>query len=124
MIFIQHSMSSARASICQRESKRQLPLNVLLFVKKKDGYLGMYVNDRGLNKVTIKNLYHCRSFQDFFEKLVQSKIHLKIVLCGAYNLICIKEDDKLKTAIQTIYRHFQYNVMHFSLIKACDIFQP
>lgn len=76
-----------------------------------------------LNKITIKNQYTLPFISWFLDQLVQSKIHTKIDLCGAYELICIKEVDKLKIVIRTMYVHFEYNVMDFGFIKALVIFQ-
>ena len=63
--FIRHSKSSIGAPI--------------LFVKKKDGFLQMCVNDRGLNKVTIKNQYPLPLISGL-NQLDQTKIYTKIDL--------------------------------------------
>jgi hypothetical protein len=57
------------------------------------------------------------------DKLGQAKIYTKINLRGAYNLVQIKGGDELKTVSWTRYRHFEYNVMPFSLTNAHAIFQ-
>lgn len=106
--FIQHSTSHARAP--------------LMFVKK-DGSLRICVDYCGLNKVTIKNQYPLSLFSWLLDRLGQAKIYTKIDLCGAYNLVCIKEGDKWKTAIRTRYEHFEYNVMPFGLTNIPAIFQ-
>jgi len=106
--FIRHSKSPARAPI--------------LFVKKKDGSLWMCVDYRGLNKVTIKNQYSLPLISGLLDQLGQAKIHTKIDLCGAYNLVRIKEGDEWKTAFRTRYGHFEYNVMPFGLTNAPAIF--
>jgi hypothetical protein len=78
---------------------------------------------RGLNKVTIKNRYPLLLISGLFDQLGQAKIHTKIDLCGAYNLVRIKEGDEWKTAFRTRYGHFEYNVMPFGLTNAPAIFQ-
>ena len=82
--FIRHSKSPAGAPI--------------LFVKKKDGSLRMCVDYCGLNKVTIKNRYPLPLISGLLDQLGQAKIYTKIDLCGAYNLVQMKEGDEWKTA--------------------------
>ncbi len=107
--FIQHSKSLAGAPI--------------LFVKKKDSSLRMCVDYRGLNKVTIKNRYPLPLIPGLLDQLGRAKIHTKIDLRGAYNLVRIKEGDEWKMAFRTRYGHFEYNVMPFGLTNALAIFQ-
>ncbi len=107
--FIRHSKSLAGAPI--------------LFVKKKDGSLRMCVDYRGLNKVIIKNRYPLPLISGLLDQLGQAKIHTKIDLRGAYNLVRIKEGDEWKTTFRTRYGHFEYNVMPFGLTNASAIFQ-
>jgi len=78
---------------------------------------------RGLNKVTIKNRYLLPLISRLLDQLGQAKIHTKIDLRGAYNLIRIKEGDEWKTTFRTRYGHFEYNVMPFGLTNAPAIFQ-
>jgi hypothetical protein len=75
--FIRHSKSPAGVPI--------------LFVKKKDESLRMYVNYRGLNKVTKKNYYPLPLISGLLEQLGSAKIFTKIDLRGAYNLVRVKE---------------------------------
>jgi len=57
------------------------------------------------------------------DQLRQAKIYTKIDLQRAYNLVYVKEKDKWKSAFQTRYGHFEYNVMPFGLINITIIFQ-
>ena len=41
----------------------------VLFVKKKDGTMRMYIDDRLLNKVTVKNKYPLPRIDDLFNQL-------------------------------------------------------
>ncbi|MBW0556180.1 hypothetical protein O181_095895 [Austropuccinia psidii MF-1] len=52
-----------------------------------------------------------------------SSIFSNIDLCGAYNLLRIKEDDEHSTAFRTKYGSFEYLVMPFGLTNAPDSFQ-
>jgi hypothetical protein len=83
----------------------------------------MCVDYRGLNKVTIKNRYPLPLISGLLDQFDQAKIHTKIDLCGAYNLVHIKEGDEWKTTFRTRYGHFEYNVMPFGLTNAPTIFQ-
>jgi hypothetical protein len=75
--FIWHSKSPARAPI--------------LFVKKKDEALHLYVDYRKFNKVTKKNRYPLPLISGLLEQLESAKIFTKIDLRGAYNLVQVKE---------------------------------
>ena len=107
--FIQHSKSPAKAPI--------------LFMKKKDGSLWMFVDYRGLNKITIKNQYPLPFISGLLDQLGQAKVYTKIDLRGAYNLVHIKKDNKWKTIFWTRYGYFEYNVMPFGFTNAPAIFQ-
>jgi hypothetical protein len=52
----------------------------VLFVKKKDGMLRLFIDFRQLNKVTIKNKYHFPRIDDLFDQLNDAKIFSKIDL--------------------------------------------
>jgi hypothetical protein len=107
--FIRHSNSPAGAPI--------------LFVKKRNDSLRMCMDYCGLNKVTIKNRYPLPLISGLLDQLSQAKIHTKIDLRGAYNLVCIREGDEWKTTFRTRYGHFEYNVMPFGLTNKTTIFQ-
>ena len=56
----------------------------MLFVKKKYGSMGMCINYRVLNKVTIKNKYLLPRIDDLFDQLKGTTIFLKIDLRSGY----------------------------------------
>ncbi len=107
--FIQHSKSLASAPI--------------LFVKKKDGSLRLYVDYRGLNKITKKNRYPLPLILGLLDRLRIGKIFTKLDVRGAYNLLRIRPGDEWKTAFRTRYGHFEYTVMPFGLTNAPAVFQ-
>ena len=52
----------------------------MLFVKKKDGTLRMYINYRGLNQVTVKNKHPLPHIEELFEQLQRAKVFSKLDL--------------------------------------------
>jgi hypothetical protein len=50
-------------------------------------------------------------------------MYTKINLCGAYNLVRIREGDDWKTSFKTRYAHFEYVMMPFGFTNALAIFQ-
>jgi len=57
------------------------------------------------------------------DRVREARIFTKLDLCGAYNLIRIKEGDEYKTAFRTRYGQFEYWVMPFDLKNAPATFQ-
>jgi hypothetical protein len=102
--FIQRSSSPAAAPI--------------LFAKKKDGGLWLYVDYRALNKATVKNRYTLPLISEMLDRLRGAMIFTKLDLRNAYHLIRIKEGDEYKTAFRTRYGQFKYRVMPFGLSNA------
>ena len=52
----------------------------MLFVKKKDGTLGLCVDYRQLNKTTMKNKYQLPRIDDLFDQLKGASVFSKIDL--------------------------------------------
>jgi hypothetical protein len=57
----------------------------VLFVKKNDGTLRIFIDFRKLNKVIVKNKYHLPMIDDLFDQLKDAKIFSKIDLGSSYN---------------------------------------
>jgi len=89
-----------------------------LFVPKKDGTLRLYVNYRGLNKVTIKNRHPLPLISETLDRLTGSKYFSKLDLRNAYYRIRVRKSDEWKTAFRTRYSYFKYLVMPFGLTNA------
>ncbi|GJW09121.1 putative reverse transcriptase domain-containing protein [Tanacetum coccineum] len=94
----------------------------VLFVKKKDGSFRMCINYRELNKLTVKNRYPLPRIDDLFDQLQGSQFFSKIDLRSGYHQLRVHEDDILKTAFKTRYRHFKFTVMPFGLTNALAVF--
>ena len=94
----------------------------MLFVKKKDGSMRLYIDYRELNKITIKNRYPLPRIDDLFDQLRGASVFSKIDLRLGYHQLKIKQDDVPKTAFRTRYGHFEFLVMPFGLTNALAAF--
>ncbi|MBW0536185.1 hypothetical protein O181_075900 [Austropuccinia psidii MF-1] len=95
----------------------------VLFVKKKDGGLCLCVDYGKINAVTRKNRYPVPPMKQLLTVFNSSTIFSKIDLCGAYNLLRIKEGDEHLTAFRAKYGSYEYLVMPFCLTNAPSCFQ-
>ncbi|GKE49454.1 putative reverse transcriptase domain-containing protein [Tanacetum coccineum] len=94
----------------------------VLFVKKKDGSFQMCIDYRELDKLTVKNRYPLLRIDDLFDQLQGSSVYSKIDLRSAYNQLRVREEEILKTAFRTRYRHYEFQVMSFGLTNAPYVF--
>ncbi|MBW0581361.1 hypothetical protein O181_121076 [Austropuccinia psidii MF-1] len=90
----------------------------VLFVKKKDGGLHLCVDYCKLNAVIRKNRYPVPPMNQLLTVFNGTPIFSKIDLCGAYNLLKVKEGDEHLTAFRTKYVSYEYLVMPFSLTNS------
>nr|GFD44866.1 putative reverse transcriptase domain-containing protein [Tanacetum cinerariifolium] len=61
----------------------------MLFVKKKDGSFCICIDNRELNKLTIKNRYPLPRIDDLFDQLQGSSVYSKIDLRSEYHHLCV-----------------------------------
>nr|GEV88924.1 putative reverse transcriptase domain-containing protein [Tanacetum cinerariifolium] len=94
----------------------------VLFVKKKNGSFWMCIDYTKLNKVKIKNRYPLPRTDDLFDQLQGSQFFSKMDLRSGYHQLRVHENDILKTAFRTHYRHFNFTVMPFGLTNAPAVF--
>ena len=87
----------------------------VLFVKKKDGTLRLCIDNRELNKVTIKNKYPLPRIDDLFEQLQGVRVFSKIDLRSGYHQLKVKAEDVEKTAFRTRYGHYEFLVIPFGV---------
>ena len=95
----------------------------VLFVKKKDGSLRLWVDYRGLNKLTRKDCYPLPLISNLLDSPSRAKVYTKIDLRHAYHLGCIADGDKWKTTFRTHYGPYEWLVMPFGLTNAPSAFQ-
>ncbi|MBW0573657.1 hypothetical protein O181_113372, partial [Austropuccinia psidii MF-1] len=94
-----------------------------LFVKKKDFGLHLCVDYRKLNAFTRKNKYPVPPMNQLLTVFNGSSIFSKSDLCGAYNLLIIKEEDEHLSAFRTKYGSYKYFVIPFGLTNPPAYFQ-
>ncbi|GJT63625.1 putative reverse transcriptase domain-containing protein [Tanacetum coccineum] len=76
------------------------------------------LQDKELNKLTVKNRYPLLRIDDLFDQLQGSYFFSKIDLRSGYHQLRVHEDDISKTMFRTHYGHFEFTVMPFGLTNA------
>ncbi|KAL0533479.1 hypothetical protein IC582_030319 [Cucumis melo] len=94
----------------------------VLFVKKKDGSMRLYIDYKKLNKVTVKNKYPLPRIDDLFDQLQGATVFSEIDLQLGYHQLRIKDNDVSKTAFRSGYGHYEFIVMSFGLTNAPAVF--
>ncbi|GJZ31778.1 putative reverse transcriptase domain-containing protein [Tanacetum coccineum] len=80
------------------------------------------LQDKELNKLTIKNHYRLPIIDDLFDQLQGVCYFFKIDLRSGYHQLRVHEVDILKPVFRTRYGHFEFTVMPFGLTNAPAIF--
>ncbi len=95
----------------------------LLFDKKPDGRLRVYLDYRGLNNLTIKNWYPLPLVRKSLDQQDWAQYFTQLDLTNPYHWMRIKEGNKWKTTFRTRYNHFKYQIILFGLTNALAMFQ-
>ena len=95
---------------------------LILFVKKKDGLLRLYVDFHSLNYISKKNCYSLLLISNLLDSPRKAWVYSKIDLHYAYHLVCIVDGDEWKTAFKICYRSFEWFIMLFGLTNAPTAF--
>ena len=96
---------------------------LVLFVKKKDGSLYLYINFHSLNCIFKKDCYPLPLISNLLDSPCKAQVYSKIDLCYTYHLVCIADGDEWKTVFRTHYGSFEWSVIPFSLTNAPVTFQ-
>ncbi|GKD19021.1 putative reverse transcriptase domain-containing protein [Tanacetum coccineum] len=80
------------------------------------------LQDKELNKLTVKNRYPLPKINDLFDQLQGSQFFSKIDLRSGYHQLIVYEDDIPKNTFRTHYGYFEFTVMPFGLTNAPVIF--
>ena len=95
----------------------------VFFVKKKNGSLRLCIDYRGLNKITKRNWYPIPLVANLLDALAKAHYYTKLDLHHAYHLVRITDSDKWKTAFQTHWGSFEFQVTPFGLCNAPSTWQ-
>ncbi|GBG65726.1 hypothetical protein CBR_g52320 [Chara braunii] len=95
----------------------------VLFARKADGTLRLYIDYCGLNCYTVKNSYPMPHFDELFDRLAGNRFFTKIDLCSGYHQIRVAAADQPKTAFRSRFGHYEFTVMPFGLTNAPATFQ-
>ena len=90
----------------------------VLFAKKKDKTLRLFIDYRQLSRVTIKNWYLLPRIDDLFDQLRGVRVYSKIYLRTGYHQLRVRETDIPKTTFRMCYGHFEFTVLPFGLTNA------
>lgn len=95
----------------------------VVLARKKDGTWRFCVDYRGLNAVTIRDMYPLPRIDDALDALAGSKFFTTLDAWTGYWQMEIKEEDKEKTAFVTQCGQYKFNCMPFGLVNAPASFQ-
>ncbi|XP_040948667.1 uncharacterized protein [Gossypium hirsutum] len=90
----------------------------VLFERKHDGSLRLFIDYRALNKITVKNRYPIPLIADLFDQLGSARWFTKLDLRSGYYQVRVAEGDEPKIACVTRYGSFEFLVMPFGLTNA------
>ena len=101
----------------------KLPAGVLvLFTKKNDDRLRLYIDYRSLNTIIKKNKHSLSLVQTLLDLLGRKKMYTKLDIISAYHALHIHAGNKWKTAFRYRYSYFEYCVIPFRLVNASAAF--
>ena len=99
--------------------KSKSPWNFgLVAAPKKNGKIRWCVDFRALNNITIKDTHPIGNIDDNLVRLARSKIFSCIDGSGAYHVVEVSKEDRVKTAFATPWGSYQFTHMPFGLCNA------
>ena len=94
----------------------------ILFVRKKEGNIILFIDYRQLNKMIVKNKYPLPRINDLFDQVGGEKIFSKLDLRSSYHQVRIKDEYISKTMFRMRYGHYEFVVIPFGLTNAPTTF--
>ena len=95
----------------------------IVLAEKKDGKPRFCVDYRRLNKQTRKDPYPIPRIDETLDSFYGCQYFTTLDLFSGYWQVEIREEDKYKTAFNTMYGHYEFNRMPFGLCNAPSTFQ-
>lgn len=95
----------------------------VLFAKKPGGGLRFCVDYRGINGITIRDRYPLPLIQETLRQVSQADWVTKLDVRAAFHRIRVQKGDEWKTAFNTRYGLFEWQVVPFGLCNGPSVFQ-
>ncbi|GBG77761.1 hypothetical protein CBR_g24209 [Chara braunii] len=83
----------------------------VIFARKADGILRLYIDYRGLNRYMVKNNYPLPRSDELFDRLASNRFFTRIDLRSSYHQIRVAAADQPKTTFRSPFSHYEFTVM-------------